>query len=87
MPQCELLRLLLNAALLSGQHLYLLLHFNYAAALRIGLGLGLAQCLFQIWQSLSLVFNLRSQSDGLIFCLQGLFCQLLELTLSLQLAL
>ena len=81
----QLARLVFNVALICGQHLNLLLDLNHTAALFVGFGLRLAQSFFQIWQGLGLLFNLSGQSEGLIFGLEGLFCQRLQLGLGLNL--
>ena len=84
-PECELARLVFNVALIGREHLNLLLNLRHAASLLIGFGLRLTQSFFQLWQGLGLIFNLRSQRNGLVFSLQCLFRQRLKLGLRLNL--
>jgi len=79
----ELARLLLDAALVCGQHLYLLLHLGHAGALLVGGFLRLAQGFFQIGQRLGLVLDLGGQQLGFFFAKRGQFKQVFNFFLRL----
>ena len=64
--------LLFDVALVSGQHLDLLLHLGHAAALLIGLGLGGTQGFFERRQLAHAVFGLGGQQLGALFGFKGL---------------
>jgi len=71
--------LLVQAALLGGQHLNLLLHLTHAGALFVGAGLGRAQGIFQGGQGTGLLFALGGQHFRLLFGAHQLLGQLLQL--------
>ena len=85
-PGLQLAALFFNATLLRRQHLDLLLHGGHAATLRIGLGLGRAQGIFQIGQLMALFFQLRLQHSGLGGTVVGLRTQTFNLLRSVGLA-
>ena len=79
--------LLVQAALLGGQHLDLLLHLHHLLALGIGLVLGGAQRVFEVRQALALLFQLRGQHFGLLFGIHAAGGQVLHLGFGIVLAL
>ena len=79
----ELAGLVLDAALLGGQHLDLLLHLADGAALLGRLRVGLAQRVFQRGENALLLFQLRGQGDGAVLALGGLGGDLLQLGLGI----
>ena len=86
-PGFVLAGLLVQAALLGGQHLDLLLHLHHLLALGIGLVLGGAQCVFEVRQALALLFQLRGQHFGLLFGIHAAGGQVLQFGLGIVLAL
>ncbi len=77
----QLARLLLNAALVGGQHLNLLLHLGHLGALLIGSLLRQTQGLFQIRHHLGLLFHLGGQQLGFFLAHHGQLGQVLNLGL------
>ena len=77
-PLLQSAGLLLQAALLGGQHLNLLLHLRHTGALLVGSLLRRAQSVFQGRQLGGLIFGLCGQQDRLLFGLQGLLSQALQ---------
>ena len=85
-PKRQRARLLLNIALVSGQHLDLLLHLRHACALLVGLGLRTAQGFFKRRQLALLVFALGSQQFSLFFSLSRLARQIVSFNRCIMLA-
>ena len=81
-----LAHLFVDAALFGRQHLDLLLHLGHAAALAVGLLLGLAQGVFQRRQLLQLLLKLRGQHRFPFFLLLALCHQGFTFLLCLLLA-
>ena len=82
-----LAHLFLQAALLGGQDVDLLLHLHHLLALAVGLLLGAAQCVFQIGQALGLFFDLGGQQLGLLLHIHAAGGQFFQLNSGIFLAL
>ena len=67
--------MLVDVALVCGQHLNLLLHAAHAGALFVGLGLRAAQRVFQLGQAFALLFGLGMQQLRFFFAVHGLRSQ------------
>ena len=67
----KLARLLLNAALVGGQHLDLLLHLGHTGTLVVGALLGNAQGILQVGQGLGLLFDLGGEHLGFFLTHHG----------------